>query len=127
MLSCSCKQRCYHQGCRSQPFNLSYCDSLCVWHAGAAAASAKQQHVPLAPSDHWPSTEQIAAAAQYHKEAVAGFKQRAAVPADKYVIPPEPLDMRAQHSKVCSSTVMFVSSAQHSGRKHSHFLGGSNS
>jgi hypothetical protein len=86
-----------------QPF--TYCDLLCVWHAGAAAASAKQQLVPQAPSGPWPSTEQIAAAAQYQKEAVAGFKQRAAVPADKYVIPPEPLDMRTQHSKVRSSAV----------------------
>jgi hypothetical protein len=59
--------------------------------------------VPLAPSDHWPSKEQIAAAAQYYKEAVTGATQRPAVPADKYVIPPEPLDMRAQHNKVRSS------------------------
>jgi hypothetical protein len=85
---------------------LKYCHLLhCERRAGSATASKKQQLVALAPSDHCPNTEQIAAAAQYHKEAVTGFRQRAAVPAVKYVIPPEPLDMRAQHKKVRSRAV----------------------
>lgn len=77
------------------------------WHADPAGNFSNQQQTTqaaaFAPGARWPSKQQIAAAAQYYKEAVAGAKQRPAAPAAKYVIPPEPPDMRAQYKKVSSS------------------------
>jgi hypothetical protein len=69
----------------------------------------QQQAAPAAallPLAHWPSKEQIAAAAKYYKDAVKGAKQRPPVPYSKYIIPPEPLEMRTQHKKVRSSDSM---------------------
>uniref|UniRef100_A0A383VV11 Mannosyltransferase putative-domain-containing protein n=1 Tax=Tetradesmus obliquus TaxID=3088 RepID=A0A383VV11_TETOB len=78
-------------------------DSHLLGHASSSTSQqqAAQTTAPApAPGALWPSTQQIAAAAQYFKEEVAGAKQRPAVPAKKYVIPPEPFDMRRQHKQV---------------------------
>lgn len=82
------------------------CNRSCAGHASSSTSQqqAAQTTAPApAPGALWPSTQQIAAAAQYFKEEVAGAKQRPAVPAKKYVIPPEPFDMRRQHKQVRSS------------------------
>ena len=89
------------------------CNRSC---AGPASSSISQQQAAQttapapAPGALWPSTQQIAAAAQYYKEEVAGAKQRPAVPAKKYVISPEPFNMRRQHKQVRSSDLACKSS-----------------
>ena len=48
----------------------------------------------------WVPPEQIANAAKYRQEAVLWARKRPTVTSAKYVIEPEPHDMRAQHKKV---------------------------